>query len=69
MLAGRGILINNINQKNLENSITNFILNKDLLQEYQNKSWKNYIYNQTAISQYQDKIRRQIFNTYYDLKI
>ncbi|SVC93304.1 uncharacterized protein METZ01_LOCUS346158, partial [marine metagenome] len=43
----------------------NFIFNKDLLKEYQNKSWNNYIYNQTAISKFQDKIRRQIFNTYY----
>ena len=65
MLTGKGILINNINQKNLENSITNFIINKDLLKEYQNKSWNNYIYNQTTISKFQDKIRRQIFSTYF----
>ena len=65
MLTGKGVLINNINRENLENSITNFIINKDLLKEYQNKSWNNYIYNQTDISKFQDKIRRRIFNTYY----
>ena len=65
MLTGRGILINDINREKLENSITNFIFNKDLLKEYQNKSWNNYIYNQTVISKFQDKIRRKIFDTYY----
>ena len=65
MLTGRGILINDINEENLENSITNFILNKDLLKDYQNKSWNNYIFNQTIVSKFQDKIRRQIFNTYF----
>ena len=68
MLTEKAILITDINEENLENSITNFILNKDLLKEYQNKSWKNFIYNQTDISKLQDQIRRQIFNNYYNLK-
>ena len=65
MLKDKGLLLDNINEKNLKNSIHNLILNADLLKQYQNKSWVKYKYNQTTISIFQDKIRNQIFNSYY----
>ena len=65
MLNDKGLLLDNINEQNLKNSIHNLILNADLLKRYQNKSWDKYKYNQTAISILQDKIRNQIFNSYY----
>ena len=65
MIKENGILIDNIDKKNLENSISKFITDNELLSKYQNKSWDNYIYNQTRISKLQDKFRLNILNTYY----
>tara|TARA_B110000263_G_scaffold219218_1_gene206302 strand:- start:801 stop:1904 length:1104 start_codon:yes stop_codon:yes gene_type:complete len=64
MLAGVGLLIENINSEKLKESINSLIENKKLLKFYQDKSWKNYQYNQTDIVKKQDSIRRKIFNTY-----
>ena len=65
MLMDKGILLDNLNQKNLENSIIKLISNPDILKNYQKKSWTNYKYNQATISQYQDEIRKNIIERYY----
>ena len=66
MLNGKAMLLEDINEKNLEKSIIKLISDKDLLEEYQKKSWDNYIYNQNFISKKQDQIRKQILKDYYN---
>ncbi len=65
MLKNKGLLIDNLNEKNLENSIIKLISNKDTLLKYQKKSWGDYIYNQSSISLYQDEIRKRTIKKYY----
>jgi glycosyltransferase involved in cell wall biosynthesis len=67
MLQNKGMLIDNISEKKLENSIIKFISDKKLLLEYQDKSWSNYIYNQSSTSKLQDSIRRTILNNFYNI--
>ena len=64
ILAGIGLLIENIDAKKLKKSINSLIKNEKLLKFYQDNSWKKYQYNQTDIVKKQDSIRRKIFNTY-----
>ena len=64
MLEDVGMLINNIDAFKLEKSILSLLENKDLLNDYHNKSWVNYKYNQKDIVKIQDEVRTKIFNKY-----
>jgi len=64
MLAGIGLLIENIDAEKLKESINSLVKNKNLLKFYQDNSWNKYQYNQKDIVKKQDSIRRKIFNTY-----
>ena len=60
MLNDTGYLIDEINEAKLQNAINSLITNKDLLLDYQNKSWEKYRFNQTDIVHKQDKYREMI---------
>ena len=64
MLEDTGYLIDSINETKLKDAIKLLIENKDLLLEFQNKSWNRYRYNQTTIVSKQDKFRDEIFKKY-----
>ena len=64
MLADTGFLIDEINEDKLKEAILCLLKDKNILIEYQNKSWNNYRYNQSDIVKIQDGIRKDIFNTF-----
>ena len=64
MLEDIGLLIDDIDENKLEKSIKKLIENKDLLNEFQNKSWTKYNFNQSEIVKKQDSIREDIFQNY-----
>ena len=64
MLEGLGMLIDDIDEIKLKESIQTLLQNKKLLTEYQNRSWQNYQYNQTDIVKKQDAIRKKIFKNF-----
>ena len=67
MLLDIGLLIDEIDAEKLKKCINSLIVDKKLLENYQNNSWYKYQYNQKDIVKKQDFIRRKIFNTYYFL--
>ena len=64
MLEDIGLLIDDIDENKLEISIKKLIENKDLLNEFQNKSWTKYNFNQSEIVKKQDSIREYIFQNH-----
>jgi hypothetical protein len=58
------LLISDIDEIKLKNSILSLLENENLLSNYHNKSWFNYKYNQKDIVKIQDEIRTNIFNKY-----
>ena len=64
MLAGIGLLIENINAEKLKKTINSLIINEKLLKFYQDNSWNKYQYNQKDVVKKQDSIRKKIFDTY-----
>lgn len=64
LLKDTALLIEDINQEKLKDSIKKLILDKDLLIKYQKKSWVNYKYNQSDIVILQDNLRKNIFKKF-----
>jgi len=64
ILAGIGLLIENIDAKKLKKSINSLIKNEKLLKFYQDNSWQKYQYNQKDVVKKQDLIRKKIFNSF-----
>jgi len=64
MLKDIGLLIEDIDEEKLKESINSLIKNNKLLKFYQDNSWNKYAYNQKDVVKKQDCIRRKIFDTY-----
>jgi len=65
MLCNTGILIDDIDENNLKDTINSLVLNEEKLTKYQNKSWENYSFNQSLIVKNQDRIRSEIVNNFF----
>ena len=59
------ILIDDIDENNLKDTINSLVLNEEKLTKYQNKSWENYSFNQSLIVKNQDRIRSEIVNNFF----
>ncbi len=65
VIGQNGILLENLNEKNLKEKILELILNKNLIHEYQQKAWNNYKFNSSELVKKQDFIRSEILKNYY----
>jgi glycosyltransferase involved in cell wall biosynthesis len=65
IIQKNGILIENINQKKLENTLIDLIKNGKKRNTYQNKAWNNFKLSSKCSSDKLDEYRRFIFQSYY----
>ena len=60
-----GIMIPNINARNLREKISELLSNRKIIEKYIGRAWNNYNFNISTITKKQDSIRSYIFNNFY----
>ena len=65
IIKGNGILLENINEKKLENSLSKLLSDDQAISNYQKKSWQNFELSSKLISKKLDNYRKSIFKNYY----